>query len=116
MWSFRGESYGEYGLKERLVFFNRPFLQHHIIRQLQLPAVPPLLQCDLLNAAYMAYIHAVGQAQERGKFQCRQAIFLGQGFKTILVNRRGFAAMVAHEAGDNILLTFTQANEMIGFE
>src|SRR5664280_336080 len=33
--SFRNEIHAEYFLKERLAFFNHPFLQHQIIRQLQ---------------------------------------------------------------------------------
>src|SRR6185369_7594503 len=66
--------------------------------------------------ASMAYIHAVGEAQERRKFQSCQPILLRKGFEIIIVECWCLTAMVAHEVGDNVLFAFAQPNQMISFQ
>ena len=113
---FRIETYAKHFLKKRLAFFERPFLQHQIIGQLQLPAVISPLQSYLCNPACTVHIQAIREAQECGKFQYRLAIFWQEGFKTFFVGRRSFTTMVTHKVGDDNLFTFGQSDEMIGFE
>ena len=64
----------------------------------------------------MAYVHAVSEAQEGREFQYCLAILLQQGFETFFIDRRCFAAMIAHKVGNDILLAFTKSDEMIGGE
>src|SRR5689334_6900192 len=64
----------------------------------------------------MADIQRICQGQENRKFKDHQPILLRQGPEVFILHGGGSSAVIAHQIGDNILLTQAQTDQPVGIE